>query len=134
MTKVMGLNSAAACGVLANIKCESGFRTTALGDSGTSVGICQWHASRCTRLKNFCAMNGYDYTSIEGQLYFLEYELENYYPSVLKKLRSVDNTSSGAYDAAYYFCYNFEVPANRASQSAKRGNIATDTYWPKYGN
>lgn len=42
----MGLTSAAACGVIANIQYESGFSPTKLGDHGTSYGICQWHNGR----------------------------------------------------------------------------------------
>ena len=40
--------------------------------------------------------------------------------------------AAGAYDAAYYFCYNFEIPASRAKRSVERGNIAKNTYWVKY--
>ena len=44
----------------------------------------------------------------------------------------VENTPDGAYEAGYYYCYNFEGPANRGSVSIKRGNMAMDDYWPKY--
>ena len=132
--KVMGYNSAAAAGLLANIKAESGFKPNINGDSGTSYGICQWHASRKTRLINWCNNNGLDYSSLVGQLYFLKYELETYYPSVNRYMKGVSNDADGAYDAAYYFCYNFEAPANKASKSASRGNSAKDTYYPKYAN
>ena len=97
----MGLNNAAACGVLANIQCESNFNPNASGDYGTSYGICQWHNTRFTALKNYCSSNGYDYTTLIGQLHYLEYELTNSYSGVLSKLRSVSNTASGAYDAGY---------------------------------
>jgi len=130
--KVMGYNTAAASGLLANIKAESGFKPNINGDSGTSFGICQWHASRKTRLINWCNNNGLDYTTLAGQLYFLKHELETYYPSVNRYMKGVSNDANGAYDAAYYFCYNFEAPANRASKSASRGNSAQNTYYPKY--
>ena len=130
--KKMGYNEAAACGLVANIKYESGFRPNAEGDSGRSYGICQWFSSRKTRLISWCEDNGYDYQTMEGQLYFLKYELEKYYPSVHKYLKNVDNDAQGAYDAAYYFCYNFEAPANRASKSNTRGNYAKNTTYPKF--
>lgn len=130
--KVMGYNPAAASGLLANIKAESGFKPNINGDSGTSYGICQWHASRKTRLINWCNNNGLDYTSLAGQLYFLKHELETYYPSVNRYMKGVSNDADGAYDAAYYFCYNFEAPANKASKSTSRGNSAKNTYYPKY--
>lgn len=132
--KVMGYNSAAASGLLANIKAESGFNPNINGDSGTSFGICQWHASRKTRLINWCNNNGLDYKSLAGQLYFLKYELETYYPSVNRYMKGVSNDANGAYDAAYYFCYNFEAPANKVSKSTSRGNSAENTYYPKYAN
>lgn len=43
LTGQMGLNAAAASGILANIEKESAFDPNALGDNGTSFGICQWH-------------------------------------------------------------------------------------------
>ena len=132
LTQEAGLNTAAACGVLANIKAESSFRPTALSSGGGSYGICQWTGSRRTRLQNYCENRGLDYTTLSAQLQFLEYELENYYPKVMNYLRAVDNTAQGAYDAGYYFCYHFEAPSNRASRSVTRGNSARDTYWPKY--
>ena len=49
----MGLNNAAACGVLTNIQCESSFNPEVLGDGGTSYVICQWHNERWTRLQKY---------------------------------------------------------------------------------
>ncbi len=127
----MKLNRAAAMGVMANIYYESGYRPVIDGDGGTSYGICQWHAGRKTNLINWCNENGLDYNTLEGQLKFLQYELPTRYPSVDSYIRQVENTADGAYDAAYYFCFNFEAPANRTAQSTKRGNYARDTLFPK---
>lgn len=132
LTKTMKLNTAAACGILSNIRSESTFKPTAYNSGGGSYGICQWTGSRYTRLKTYCTNNNYEHSSLLGQLYFLKYELENHYGSTLEYMRSVSNSASGAYDAGYYYCYHFEVPANRGSVSVKRGNYARDTYWPKY--
>lgn len=131
LTGEMGLNRAAAMGVMANMYYESGYRPAIDGDSGTSYGICQWHAGRKTNLINWCTENGLDYNTLDGQLRFLKYELSTRYPSVDSYIRQVENTADGAYDAAYYFCFNFEAPANRTAQSTKRGNYAKDTLWPK---
>lgn len=71
----MKLSPAAACGVLANIKCESGFKPTTHNTSdpyGGSYGICQWLAGRRTNLQNYCAEKGYDYTTLEGPVPFSE--------------------------------------------------------------
>lgn len=136
LVEKMGLTPAAACGVLANIEYESDFDYNLYGDSGSSYGICQWHAERFSNLKNFCSKNGYSWQSLDGQLNFLKYELTNN-PSdtgyILDKLKSIKNSADGAYEAAYDWCYYFERPANRTSQSENRGYVAKTTYWPKYG-
>ena len=67
--EVLGFNVAAAVGVITNVKRESDFKTGAIGDGGTSYGICQWHNTRNTNLRNWCASNGKDYTVIDGQLW-----------------------------------------------------------------
>lgn len=132
LTRVMGYNTAAACGVMANIKYESGYKPSSGGDKGTSYGIVQWHLGRKTRLIEWCGSNGFDYTTLEGQLYYLDYELKNRYPAVHKRLLAVSNDEQGAYDAGYDFCYNFEAPSNRASRSVTRANYARETLWNRY--
>lgn len=130
----MGLNSAAACGVLANIEKESDFNPNLYGDSGSSYGICQWHNGRFDNLKKFCNQNGYSWKSLEGQLYFLKYELETQKSTtgyILDKL-NVPNTADGAYTAAYNWCYYFERPSNKVAKSEARGESARDKYWPVY--
>ena len=134
LTREMNLNTAAVCGVLANLKYESGFRPDAVGDRGKSVGICQWFALRNTRLQNFCKNRAYDAKTLYGQLWFLKYELETYYPKVLDALKIVDNTEKGAYDAGYTFCYDFEGPANRQKLSVDRAQYAQSTLWNRYKN
>lgn len=133
LREAMKLNVAAACGVLANINAESGFRPTVFGDSGTSYGICQWHNTRFTNLKNWCSKNGKDYTTLDGQLWYLKYELEKSYKSVLTALQAVANTAEGAYEAGYVWCKKFEIPADTENASIRRGNLAKTTYWSKYG-
>ena len=141
----MGFNSAAACGVLANIEKESAFIEDLYGDNNTSYGICQWHdyqddsgqtVGRFTDLRNFCDANGYDWHTLTGQLYYLKYELTSgyWYLKTYNYLLSVPNTDQGAYDAAYYWCFNFEIPANREYGSELRGTVARDYYWPLYGD
>ena len=135
----MGLNTAAACGVLANIQKESSFKPTATGDNGTSYGICQWHNSRWDAMKTWCNSKGYDWKTLTGQLNYLKFELSrnnaNYLwngKTIYNYISSVSNTAQGAYDAGYYWCYYYEVPANKASVSVTRGNLAKNTYWPEY--
>lgn len=137
LTDTMGMNDAAASGILANIYAESGFDPNALGDGGTSYGICQWHDTsvgdgRWVNLKNYCNSQGYDWTSLDGQLRFMRYELSNSYPDVLNYIRSVDISADSAYNAAYYWCFNYERPANKEKVADIRGNTALNTYWPKF--
>ncbi len=144
----LGLNSAAATGVLANIRVESNFSPTAKGDwsstlsAYTSYGICQWHdtstgVGRWTNLKTYCSTYGYDYTTLEGQLAFLKYELtttSSYYKNVYLKLLEVSDDADGAYEAAYIWCRYFEIPADVENEAVTRGHLARDTYWPTYKN
>lgn len=123
-----GLCAAAAVGIIANIEKESSFNTGAVGDGGTSFGICQWHYDRGTAMKN---MAGSDWaTDLTGQLDYLWYELNgSYYKSrVLEPLLSVPNTVDGAKSAARTFCINFEVPADKYTKAEERANNATK-YW-----
>lgn len=128
----MGLNTAAAAGLLANFEQESSFNPTLSGDSGSSYGLCQWNKGRKTALINYCNSNGLQYNTLNGQLSYLFYELQNEYPSLLSTLRSTQNNSNGAYNAGYRFCYDFERPSSRESKSQSRGSSASRTYFPKY--
>ncbi len=69
---------------------------------------------------------------MEGQLYFLEYELNTGYSGVFNYLLSVPDTGEGAYDAAYYFCVYFEIPENKEAKGHSRGASARDSYYPIY--
>ena len=128
----MGLNTAAACGLLANIKAESDFNPVGDGDAGTSFGLFQWHAGRKTSLINYCESNGLDYRSIEGQMRYLEYELKKSYVSVYNYIKGVENTADGAYQAGYHWCYYYEIPADKAVKADRRGEMAKTVYWKKY--
>ena len=130
----MGMNCAAACAVCANIEEESGFNPKATGDSGTSYGICQWRNNNFTRLKTYCSNNGYDYTTLEAQMNFLNWDLADQGKWLLNYLKTSENTADGAYNAAYYFCTTYEKPSDADSKGKVRGNLARDTYWTYYSN
>ena len=101
----LGFNTAATCGLMANIKHESGFNISGTGDGNTSYGLFQWHAGRKSRLISYCKEKKLNYKSVEGQLTYFNYELKKSYKKVYEYLKSVDNNASGAYKAGYYFCY-----------------------------
>ena len=125
----MGLNSAAACGVMANIEAESGFNVTALGDSGTSYGLCQWHNDRWDRMVDFCNNNGYSSSSLMGQLNYLRWELPNRYPDVWDFLVNVEDDIAGCYDAASYMCVHFEKPTDTEKNAAIRAENSLNYWW-----
>ena len=71
LTEKLGFNSAAACGIMANIEQESGFNPAVVildCNGRPSGGLCQWNGGRFRNLKNFCYQKGYNYLSVEGQL------------------------------------------------------------------
>ena len=129
LRKELKLNHAAACGVLGNIQLESNFNPLALGDGGTSYGICQWHLGRFSDLMSFCNNNDLDYNTVAGQLAFLKQELTNGYSGVYQYLLSVPDTPQGAYDAAYYMCVHFESPDQAEARGQQRGNLASKDYY-----
>ena len=75
----LGMNSAQAVGVMGNIYGESRFNPTACNENDTggtiSYGLCQWNSVRYDSLRSWCAANGKDYTTVDGQLWYLKYEL-----------------------------------------------------------
>lgn len=133
LTEDMSLNSAAACGVMTNIFCESTFRPSATNGS-RCMGIVQWTATRYDDLMSWCEENGEDAETLSSQLLFLKEELTNTYSSVYDRLLSVEDSSEGAYEAAYWFCKRFEVPYETEKQSKYRANLCTELYWPMYGD
>jgi len=114
LTGTMGLNKAAACGVLANIYAESSFNPMA----GTVYfGLCQWGGGRLGNLQNWCAVNGYEYTSLEGQLGFMYQELQTGYTGVLSVLQSTEDSEAGAANAATVFCQSYEAAAGLGNRA-----------------
>lgn len=136
LTQKLGFNSAASCGIMANIEHESEFKPNLVirdANGLPSGGLCQWNGGRFTNLRNFCNNRGYDYLSIEGQLEYLQYELQkDSFKHIYKYLKNVPNSKEGAYNAAYYWCYYFEIPRNKATKAVSRGNAAAEKYWPVF--
>lgn len=132
LSEDMGFPTAAVCGIMANMEHESGFRPNAVGDNGTSFGLCQWHNGRFDDLKSFCLITDMDYASVEGQLLFLRYDLGQKYSKLFSSLRNIENSPEGAYQSAYLWCIEYERPANMYEQANNRGNTAKNKYWYRY--
>ena len=109
LTQDYGFSRAAACGILANMSYESSFNPT-VGDY--YYGLIQWGGGRRDALVSWCAANGYEYDSIDGQLAFMYHELTGGYRATYDFLMSVPDTAQGAYDAGEYFCRYYEVAAS----------------------
>ena len=122
-----GLCTAAGIGVIANIKSESGFDTSAVGDYGTSFGLCQWHNDRGTAMKNMAGTNWA--SNLTGQLDYLWHELTgSYNNSVLIPLQNVENTLEGAKSAAETWCRKFEIP-DKVDDEVKKRQANAEEYW-----
>ncbi len=122
LTGSLGLNHAAACGIMANMYRESSYNPAAWNPAGY-FGICQWGGGRYDGLFSFCEANGLDAYSLSGQLAFLGYELTGSYRRVYDQLLGVEDSPEGAYSAGYIFGMQFEVSgeynAVRAGESAQ---------------
>ncbi len=129
----LGFNHAAACGILGNIQYESGSNPGAVGDGGTSYGLCQWHNGRCKGLIGYCASQGIPFNSVEGQMSYLNYELSGAFQGVRNYLYNVPDTAQGAYDAASCWCLHFEMPLHMKAEAVKRGEFAANVlFWTDF--
>lgn len=106
------MNINIACGIAGNIKSESEFNYTAIGDSGSSYGLCQWHNTRMEKLYNYCKSIDKSPNTVEGQMQYLIYELKNSYKSVYNTISSTPYLNDIG-KIAEYFCRHFEVPKNQ---------------------
>ena len=133
LKSTLGMNTAAACGVLANIYAESKFNPTVeVLDTNhlMSFGLFQWNGGRYTALKNYCAEHGCDYRTVSGQLQYLQYELRHSESGAFALVKSVENTREGAFMAAYYWASRFERCATRFYEG--RAKRAWNVYWGRY--
>ena len=130
LSSKMNLNPAAVCGIVANIIYESNGMPNALGDNGTSYGLCQWHQNRWQDLINYCNAAGYDWESLEGQLMFLWYELDNTFSDLKNVLISCPTSPNGAYQAGYCFCLTYEAPEDLSTKAEIRGSEAMCNIFP----
>lgn len=112
-----------ACGIAGNIKCESNFNPTAVGDNGTSYGLCQWHNTRMDNLISFCKENNIAYDTVEGQIKYLVYELMNKFKKTYDII-SADDIRNDVEKVAINFCLTFEVPKNKETVCQQRAATA----------
>lgn len=129
------LNTAVACGILANIERESSFNPTAeiIDVNGkTSFGLVQWNGGRFENLKSYSAQNGLDYRTVSAQLRFMRHELMGEENKAWQKLQGIPDTVQGAYTAAYNFARWYE--RCWSGYYAQRGQTACDPFYLRYTN
>ncbi|MDE6832922.1 MAG: hypothetical protein K2J39_01545 [Ruminococcus sp.] len=73
-----------------------------------SYGICQWNGERYDNLRSWCTYNGYDYSSLDGQLAYLDHELYGRFYYVYNQLM----TGGTVWDMAYIWASQFEICSN----------------------
>ena len=101
----LGLTQEQASGVAGNLYVESGgFNLSAEGDNGTSFGLAQWHNERKEALFKHA---GTRTPTLEQQLDYLAYELNNTEKGALNSLKQATSVK----DSAYVFAKKFERPA-----------------------
>ena len=128
----IGFTPAAASGVIANFLSESRFNPLAVGDNGTSFGLCQWHYSRWISLVEVCEDAGIDWRTTDGQLFYLKYEIEHKYSEMRDSMNRLGNSWKGAYDCGDLFCRRFECPAELEKACASRASTAGTWAFPVY--
>lgn len=90
--RASGLSVAGALGVMGNLITESNVRPTALGDSGTSYGIAQWHNERWDQLKRWAGYKRLDPSTLNAQKRFLVEDLKGY--GLWDQLATIQDTTA----------------------------------------
>lgn len=131
LTDYLGYSDAAACGIIANIAYETGWKFKPdVGDiKHGAYGLIQWMDNRRKKLKTWCDETGRDYRTIQGQMDYMDWELKNNDPyGTYECLTEVADSAKGAYKAGWYFCYWYERPNRKDKASVWRGNEAKKYY------
>lgn len=127
----MQLPDSAVAAILANMDRESGFDPRAVDQTGCFFGLCQWSKTRWINCFQFCRENGLDRFSVEGQLAFLQFELEGEYEWIyLYYLLSAEDSEDGAQEAQFEFCASFEAPLDVDWEQVYRSKLVAEVYWP----
>lgn len=120
----MGFSANAAAGVVGNLVQESGLRTDAIGDGGTSGGLAQWHNERWEALKRFAAERGTAWTDLDTQIEFLAKELRESYASTYAKMQAAELPEQ----ATQIFTDDFERPDPASANYEQRQANARAAY------
>ena len=106
-----GVSTAAAQGILANIKYESQFNPTAVGDNGMSFGLFQHYDTRRQALMNYARRQGKHHSDWQTQV---DYAL------VEAKLRGGNLRHDDPVAFSQWWTEKWEIPANAEVKSKLR--------------
>ena len=120
----MGFTASAAAGVVGNLVQESGLRTDAIGDNGTSGGLAQWHNERLNALKRFATARGKKWTDLDTQLEFLAEEMRTSYADTYAKMQSAELPEI----AGQIMTDEYEIPDPASANYAQRQANARAAY------
>lgn len=120
----MGFTASAAAGVVGNLVQESGLRTDAIGDNGTSGGLAQWHNERLDALKRFAAARGKTWTDLDTQIEFLAEEMRTSYADTYAKMQSAELPEI----AGQIMTDEYEIPDPASANYAQRQANARAAY------
>lgn len=120
----MGFTASAAAGVVGNLVQESGLRTDAIGDNGTSGGLAQWHNERLDDLKRFAAARGKKWTDLDTQIEFLAEEMRTSYADIYAKMQSAELPEI----AGQIMTDEYEIPDPASANYAQRQANARAAY------
>ena len=95
---------------------DAAFRTSAMGDNNTSMGIAQWHNERMTNMKNYAASVGKAPTDLDAQLGYLKQELTTGYKDVYDSVKSAPSVEY----SVDKWVRGFERPANMDQEVLER--------------
>lgn len=94
---------------------------------------------RRTNLVNWCNANGYNYRTLEGQLYFLRYEIDNYspYKNAVARMNQCADTLEGAKEATRIWLNIVEgLPTSNRYWSSEISIRTNNTvrFWEQFAN
>jgi hypothetical protein len=115
LTQEKGLSHNHAVGMIANIRAESNFNSSAIGDGGNSGGLFQHNTNRFEALKEFSGGNWEDWRKQ------VDYALTE---SDTKKY--VEQKFDTPEDASYWFTTKWERPSNKEQKTKERQRFAIE--------
>lgn len=109
-----GWSPAQAAGIVGNLMAESSssLSTTIVGDGGQAIGLAQWHPDRRANARR----EGFDLTSLQGALDFVQWELENTESAAGRRLKAARTPQ----EAADIFALHFLRPAGAQTGDANQ--------------